>query len=157
MVTAEWLKKAELFQSLNEFQLADLLSHSAEITCAGGQTIFNQGDPAEFLYVLIQGTVELSVKAEEKIALMTSRVEKEGMIFGIPSLLEPFRHNVSAKCLTPSSVLRFEASYITRKIDEDPKLGVEIMKKLASLYFNRLNELRTGVTNFIKFLNVKTP
>ncbi len=157
MVTAEWLRKAELLQSLNESQLNDLVSHSTEMSCAAGETIFNQGDQANFLYVLIEGTVELAVKAQEKIALMTSKVEKEGMTFGIPCLLEPFRYNVSARCLTPSRVLRFEASYIKSKIDEDPKMGIEIMRKLASLYFNRLNELRSGITNFVKFLKLKTP
>jgi CRP/FNR family transcriptional regulator, dissimilatory nitrate respiration regulator len=157
MVTAEWVKKAELFESLNESQLTDLLAHSAEIPCTAGQTIFNQGDPADYLYVLIQGTVELAVRAEEKIAIMTSKVEKEGMVFGIPSLLEPFRYNVSAKCLTPSRVLRFEANYIKHKIDHDPKMGIEIMRKLAFIYFNRLNELRAGIANFVKFLKLKTP
>ncbi len=157
MVTAEWLKKAELFQSLNESQLTDLLSHSAETPYAAGQTIFTQGNQADYLYVLIQGTIELAVRAEEKIAIMTSRVEKEGMVFGIPSLLEPFRYNVSAKCLTPCRVLRFEANYIKYKIDNDPKMGIEIMRKLASLYFNRLNELRAGIANFVKFLKLKTP
>jgi CRP-like cAMP-binding protein len=157
MVTAEWLKKAELFDSLNESQLTSLLSLSAEIACASGETIFNQGDHADHLYVLIEGTVELAVKSEEKIAFMTSRVEKEGMVFGIPSLLEPFRYNVSATCLTSSRVLRLESNYIKFKLDDDPKMGVEIMKKLASLYFNRLNELRAGISNLVKFLKLKTP
>ena len=157
MVTAEWLKRAELFGSLTESQLTSLLSHSAETPYAAGETIFNRGDKADYLYVLIEGTVELGVTVEETIGFMTSRVEKEGMVFGIPSLLEPFRHNVSAKCLTPSKVLCLEANYIKFKSSEDPKMGMEIMRKLASIYFNRLNELRAGVSNLIKSLKLKTP
>ena len=30
---------------------------------------------------------------------MTSKIEKEGAVFGIPSLIEPFRYNVTATCL----------------------------------------------------------
>jgi CRP-like cAMP-binding protein len=157
MVTAEWLKKAELFEALTEFQLTTLLSHSAEIPYAAGERIFNQGDRADYLYVLIEGTVELGVTADEKIALMTSRIEKEGLVFGIPSLLEPFRYNVSATCLKPSRVLSLEANHIKLKFNDDPKMGMEVMKKLVSIYFNRLNELRAGVSNLVRSLKLKTP
>ena len=157
MVSAEWLKKAELFESLTEFQLTTLLSHSTEISYAAGETIFNQGGKADYLYVLIEGTVELGVTADEKIPLMTSRIEKEGLVFGIPSLLEPFRYNVSATCLTPSRVLSLEANYIKLKFNDDPKMGMEVMKKLVSIYFNRLNELRAGVSNLVRSLKLKTP
>jgi CRP/FNR family transcriptional regulator, cyclic AMP receptor protein len=157
MVTAEWLKKAELFGSLTESQLTGLLSHSTETSFAAGETIFNQGDKANHLYVLIEGTVELGVTVEETIGFMTSRVEKEGMVFGIPSLLEPFRYNVSARSLKPSRVLCLDADYIRFKSSEDPRMGMEIMRKLASIYFNRLNELRAGVSNLIKSLKLKKP
>jgi hypothetical protein len=32
-----------------------------------------------------------------------------------------------------------------------------VMKKLASIYFNRLNDLRSGVSNLLKTLKLKTP
>jgi CRP-like cAMP-binding protein len=88
---------------------------------------------------------------------MTSKIEKEGAVFGMPSLVEPFRYNVTATCLKPSKVLIIEADLIKKKMEEDPKMGMEVMKKLASIYFNRLNEVRAGVSNFIKILKFKTP
>ena len=157
MVTAEWLKKAELFGALNQTQLNDLLAHSAAKLFAKGETVFRQGDEATCLYVLIDGLIELSVKAEGEIAIMTSKVEKVGEVFGIPSLIEPFRYNVTATCLEPSNIVMFEANYINKRINEDTQMGMEIMRKLASIYFNRLNELRAGVSNLVKFLKLKTP
>ena len=157
MVTAEWLKKAELFGSLNDSQLNDLLSHSTVKSFPEGETIFRQGEQANRLYVLVGGLIELSVKAEGKITFMASKIDKEGEVFGIPSLIEPFRYNVTATCLKPSNLLIFEADYINHKINEDTKIGMELMKKLASIYFNRLNDLRAGVSNLVKFLKLKTP
>lgn len=89
--------------------------------------------------------------------LMTSRIEKEGAVFGMPSLIEPFRYNVTATCLRPSKVLIIEADHIRMAINEDPRMGMEMMKRLASIYFNRLNEMRTGVSNFLKIYKIKTP
>lgn len=157
MVSAEWLKKAELFGALNSSQLNTLLSQSHVEDCPEGKIIFHQGEEALQLYVLIQGSVELTVKAEEKVDFMTSKIDKEGAVFGSPSLMEPFRYNVSAICLKPSKVLILDAHHIKTKMEEDPRMGMEMMKKLASIYFSRLNDLRSGVSNFLKVFKFRTP
>jgi CRP-like cAMP-binding protein len=155
MVSPEWLKKTELFDTLEESQLNALLSNSSVKSYSRGETIFQQGEEAKQLYILIQGEVDLTVKTQEEIALMTSKIEKEGAVFGTPSLMEPFRYNVTAKCLKPTKVLAIEAHHIRKKIEENPRMGVEIMRKLASIYFNRLNELRSGVSNLVKSFKLK--
>jgi CRP/FNR family cyclic AMP-dependent transcriptional regulator len=150
MVSAEWLKKTELFGTLSEAQLNILLSHSSVESLPEGRTIFSQGDEANRLCILIEGAVDLSVKTGEKIDFMTSKIEKEGTVFGIPSLIEPFRYNVTATCLKPSKVLMIDAGNIKTNMEKDPKMGMEMMKKLASIYLNRLNEMRSGVSNLLK-------
>ena len=157
MVSAEWLEKAELFGVLNNSQLNTLLSQSHVEDCPEGRIIFHQGEVANHLYILIEGSVDLTVKAEERIDFMTSKIEKEGAVFGTASLMEPFRYNVSAICLKPSKVLVLDANHIKKKMEEDPRMGMEIMKKLASIYFNRLNDLRSGVSNLLKVFKFKTP
>jgi len=156
MVSAEWLKRAELFESLSESQLDALLSKSIVESFPERKTIFHQGEEASRLYILIEGAVDLTIKTGEKIDFMTSKIEKEGAVFGMPSLVEPFRYNVTATCLRPSKALIMEADHIKKKMEEDPKMGMEVMKKLASIYFNRLNEMRTGVLNLIKIFKFKT-
>jgi CRP-like cAMP-binding protein len=157
MVTAAWLKKTELFGALEEFQLDVLLSHSSVDSFPGGTTIFRQGDEATHLFVLIEGEIDLAVKTEEKIAFMTSRIDKEGSAFGIPSLIEPFRYNVTATSLKASKVLTLDARSLRDHLEKDPRMGMEIMKKLASIYFERLNKMRSGVSNLLKMFKAKTP
>jgi hypothetical protein len=41
-------------------------------------------------------------------------------------------------------------------MEKDPKMGMEIMKKLASIYFHRLSEMRSGVSNFLRASKFKT-
>jgi len=156
MVSAEWLKKTELFGNLKESQLDALLSRSSVEAFPEGKTIFRQGEDANHLYILIEGLVDLSVKTGEKFDFLTSKVEKEGAAFGIPSLIEPFRYNVTATCLKPSKLLVINAGRVKMDMDKDPEMGMEIMKKLASIYFNRLNEMRSGVSNLLKVFKFKT-
>ena len=150
MVTTDWLKKTELFGTLTESQLNILLSDSSVESLPEGKIIFRQGDEANHLYVLIEGMVALSAKTGERFDFLTSKVEKEGAAFGIPSLIEPFRYNMTATCLKPSKVLVIDAGVVRLDMERDPKMGMEIMKKLASIYFNRLSEMRLGVSDFLR-------
>ena len=156
MVTTEWLKKTELFRTLDESQLSALLSHSSVESFPEGKTIFRQGDEANHLYLLIEGTIDLSFKTGENIDFLTSKVEKEGAAFGVPSLIEPFRYNVTATCLKSSKIFDIDAARIRMEMEKDPRMGMEILKKLVSIYFNRLNEMRLGVSNFLKVFKLKT-
>jgi CRP/FNR family transcriptional activator FtrB len=156
MVSTEWLKKTELFGTLSESQVNILLSHSSVESFPEGKTIFRQGEEANYLYILIEGMLDLSVKTGEKFDFLTSKVEKEGAAFGMPSLIEPFRYNVTAKCLKPSKVLVINAGLLKMDMEKDPTMGMEIMKKLVSIYFNRLTEIRSGVSNLLKGFKFKT-
>jgi CRP/FNR family cyclic AMP-dependent transcriptional regulator len=157
MVSTDWLKKTELFGPLSESQLNTLLSHSSVESFPEGKTIFRQGDEANHLYILIDGMVDLSVKTGEKFDFLTSKIEKEGAVFGIPSLIEPFRYNVTATCLKTSKILVIHAGQVKMDMEKDPKMGMEIMKRLAAIYYHRLNEMRSGVSNLLKVFKFKTP
>ncbi len=155
MVSAEWLKKTELFGTLNESHLNAVLSRSSVESFPEGKTIFRQGEEATRLYILIEGAVNLTVKTQGQIDFMTSKIDQEGAAFGIPSLIEPFRYNVTATCLKPSKVLTIESDHLRKKMEEDPKMGMNVMKKLTSIYFNRLNVLRVGISNLLQALKSK--
>jgi CRP-like cAMP-binding protein len=157
MVTTEWLRKTELLSGLEESQLNIILSHSSVKSFPKGETIFRQGEEASRLYILIEGAVGLTVKTGEKMDYMTSTIDKERVVFGMPSLLEPFLYNVTAMCLKPSNVLMIEADHIRKYMEQDAKMGMEIMRRLASIYFNRLNEMREGVSKFVKTFRSKVP
>ena len=155
MISAEWLKKAELFETLDEPHLDKLLSHSTVQSFPEGEIVFREGGEANRLYVLMEGEIRLRAGGQEQADFMTSPVMKEGMVFGIPSLLEPFRYNVTATCLRPTTLLVMEADQIRRSMEGDPRMGMAIMKRLALLYFHRLNDLRKGIVLFLKAFPVK--
>ena len=156
MVSTEWLKKTELFRTLDESQLSVLLSYSSVESFPEGKTIFHQGDEANHLYLLIEGVIDLSFKTGEKVDFLTSKVGKEGAAFGVPSLIEPYRYNLTATCLKSSKVFVIDAVRARMEMEKDPRMGMEILKKLASIYFNRLNEMRSGISNFLKVFKLKT-
>jgi CRP-like cAMP-binding protein len=121
------------------------------------ENIFVHGEEAKNLYVLLDGTVDLKLKAFEDIDLMTSKLTEKGDVFGTGSLMMPALYNVTAKCLENTRVLAIDAYALRGLIDEDPKLGREIMRRLAQLFFSRLNETRQGITNLFKVFRLERP
>jgi len=71
--------------------------------------------------------------------------------------MTPSLYNVTAKCLEKTRVLAIDAHAVKSVIEEDPKLGLEIMRQLAQVYFTRLNETREGITNLFKVFRLQRP
>lgn len=157
MISASWLRKVEIFETLGDLQLNGLLARSTLKSFQEGVTIFRQGETAESLYVLVEGVITMSVKTDEGLELMTSTIEKEGAAFGMPSLIKPFRYNVDAACSTRSTVLIIDASGLRTDMDKDPRMGMGIMERLAFVYFNRLNEMRRGISKLVHTYKGKGP
>ncbi len=88
---------------------------------------------------------------------MTSSLTRKGDVFGTASLMTSFQYNVTAKCLEKTRVLAIDADALKGLIEEDPKLGLEIMRQLAQIYFSRLNETREGVTNLFRVFRLQRP
>jgi CRP-like cAMP-binding protein len=157
MTQVHILKEVELFRDLTGKQLENIVRNAQERVYDSGENIFVDGDEAENLYVLVDGTVDLKIKAFEDIDLMTSKLTRRGDVFGTASLMMPQLYNVTAKCLENTRVLAIDAFALRGLIDEDPKLGLEIMRQLAQRFFGRLNETRQGITNLFKVFRLQRP
>lgn len=157
MTQAHILKEVELFRDLTETQLEKISRNAQEKVYDSEEIIFLHGDEAKALFVLLEGTVDLKIKAFEDIDLMTSKLTRKGDVFGTASLMMPQLYNVTARCLENTRVLAIDAYALRGLVDDDPKLGLEIMRRLAQLYFGRLNETREGITNLFQVFRLQRP
>jgi len=151
------LRGAGLFRDLTEKGLESIARNALEKVYDSEENIFAHGEEAKTLYVLLDGAVDLKIKAFADIDLMTSKLMNKGDIFGTASLMMPQLYNVTAKCLENTRVLAIDACAMRGLIDEDPKLGLEIMRQLAQLFFSRLNETRRGITNLFTVFRLQRP
>ena len=119
--------------------------------------IFQMDDPAEHLYGLVEGEVDLSLVFTDKVlkteieyeeAIQASMVDEEksividtvlpGQVFGWASLVGPKRRTVTARCTESSRVIALAAEDLTAMFAEDHYLGYVVMKKLSDIIAGRL-------------------
>jgi len=156
MISTKDLKEAELFKGLNAKQLQLFGRHFREEIFKSGEVIFSQGMPARNLYVLLEGEVTLGVKAKDGFDITAYSIVKKGEVFGLSSLVKPYKSNVSATCNKETRTLSIDGKIIRKLLKENSNVGMEIMEKVAEMYFNRLNSSRAMITNLFKMFKFQT-
>ena len=80
-VTPAELKTLFLFEALTDDQLRWLSDRGHVEEFAGGSTVFVEGDPAEFFYVLLSGTLAISRRVQQD-DVETVRTDQRGVYMG---------------------------------------------------------------------------
>jgi CRP-like cAMP-binding protein len=156
MISTKDLKEADLFKGLNTKQLQLFVKHFAEGNFQREEMIFSQGKPAQNLYILFEGEVILGIKAKGEIDITAYSVGKKGEVFGLSSLIKPYRNNVSATCNKRTKVLFINGEILRKLMKRNSKVGIEIMERVAEIYFNRLNSTRAMITNLFRMFKFQT-
>jgi len=121
------IAKRSLFLSTLPQESADaILSHSIEHKFLQGETIFFQGDPANTIYIVLQGWVKLyriaPNGAEAVVGIFTG-----GHSFGEALALREEVYPVAAETVTNSQILCLPTSVITNMIERNPKIALSIL------------------------------
>ncbi|MGA9575088.1 MAG: cyclic nucleotide-binding domain-containing protein [Lysobacterales bacterium] len=93
---------------------------------AAGSVIYPEGNPAEFLYVIVSGEVELSLGGE------LLEVEKLGGIIGEMALFDSAERSATAKALTDVKLARLDRDQLTAMMKENIEFSLQIMAVLAN-------------------------
>jgi CRP-like cAMP-binding protein len=156
MISIKDVKEADLFKGLNVRQLQRLSRHFIEKGFQAGEVIFSQGEPAQNLYILMEGEVTLGIKAKGQIDITAYSANKKGEVFGLPCLIKPYQNNVSATCNKRTKVLCIHGETLRKLMKNNCNMGIEIMNKIAETYLNRLNSTRAMITNLFKMFKFQT-
>lgn len=120
-----------IFEGLDEDELRLLQPLFERFSCPAGTVIFQQGDPTDFLYLMINGKVEISFQPYDGVPILISRVEKDGL-FGWSAVVGSDAYTSSAIANEDVEALRVRSSKLRRFCREHPKAGREILERLAN-------------------------
>jgi cation transporter-like permease len=139
----ELLSKVAFFQNLPADDLVALAKRVDEDHFADGQVIVREGDTGATLYLIEEGTVQISY-GEGKRHVELARLGV-GQYFGELSLFDGAPRSATATALEPSTVLKLERDDFVEFIKKDPAAGLIIMTELGSR-LRHTNELVAQTT-----------
>jgi CRP-like cAMP-binding protein len=104
-----------------------LESQASEIRLAPGEVLFEQGDPGDALYAIVEGALEFSVlsAAGRKLTLDMMR---PGAVFGEITLFDPGERTATAIAAEPSLVLRLRSGDLLDQIRQHPELAADLLR-----------------------------
>ena len=111
--------------------IESLAAHGFERELVRGDTLFNEGDPPDALYVVTRGRMAIAIanpidRRESVVALM-----EPGDLFGEMGMLDDRPRSAMARALEPSSVLAVPYGPVLELLDQQPKLLWNVTRVLA--------------------------
>ena len=127
---AEQLRNIPLFALLDDEELAVLATQVELRTFAARQRIYRAGDKGERAYILLSGSVNVTIIDEDQQEVLLAD-PAPGEFFGFASMLESTPHHTSAITLTETELLEVDRNDITVLITKKPLAGMDMMTVLA--------------------------
>jgi len=114
-------------------------------TCAAGTIVFKQGEPADYLYLIKRGIVEISYKPYDGDSITITHVEKEGL-FGWSAVVGSKDYTSSSIAIEPLDAIRVHGSDLRKFCLEHPDAGKTLLERLANSVSSRWKDAQEQVS-----------
>lgn len=118
-----FLADPELLRALKE--------RATEVDCSQDRLLFNQGEPAVGLYILLKGVVDLTMRAEDG-NLVVSVSAAAGSLLGLPAVIGNEGYSLSAMAKRGAEVGFVNRDDFSRMMLTEPGLSGLILRVLAA-------------------------
>lgn len=148
MISAELLRRYPFFARLEDAHLKSIAMLTQEVNCQSGETLFGANQPAEALYFLIEGEIDLHYIVDDAHDptlhhdFLVGHVNP-GEPAGISALIEPYRYTLAARANAPTRLLKIEAAGLRALCERDARLAAILMRNVAQAAMARLHDTRT--------------
>jgi len=135
----ELIRQFPIFSKIQP-AMQKLLCFSAErLIYDAGQVIFNAGDPGDAAYVVIDGTVEISVPTPSGPIVINTMTKNE--ILGEIAIVGDVPRTATAKALTKLETLKISKELFIKIIRENPDAAIELIRILAARLASTTSQL----------------
>jgi CRP-like cAMP-binding protein len=117
--------------------------------CYADNLLFEQGDHAEYLYLVVSGEVIITYKPEDGSAIVVTHV-REGGVVGWSAALGNRFYTSSAACTCYTQMLRVRGTDLRQLCQEYPDTGILILNRLATVIAERLRNTHEQVITILK-------
>jgi signal transduction histidine kinase len=128
MVSAAELRRVAAFSDLPDNQIDWFLRHAEEILLQAGENFVNQGDPATWLFVLLEGVFQWRGEFGGDTVVLPA---KAGEVNGVYPFSRMKKFTVSGRALTEGRLLRFPASLFPELVQKMPELTTSLVAMMS--------------------------
>ncbi len=140
------------FRLVVDEDLAQLERESRTTEAASGTTLFEEGDPADGVSTILEGTVEVLKQGRLLATLGPGSVLGELALF-VPSSAR----TATARASTPVRMLTWRADDLQDRLDRHERLATAIVADMAFVLADRLDRRSQDVAALLKAAGTRLP
>ena len=122
------LRRVPAFADLPDDQILWFLSNSEEFPVAAGETYVRQGDPADWMFVILEGQFQWRGEFGGDAVIYS---QKPGDVTGVLPFSRMKQFTVTGRAVTDGRVLRFPASLFPELVQKMPELTTRLVGMLS--------------------------
>lgn len=119
------------------------------VDCYSGTVLFEQGDPADYLYLVVVGEVVIRYKPEDGPEILVARVRPWGIV-GWSAALGSHAYTSGAICEEYTQMLRLYGKDLRNLCEQNPETGILILERLATVIAQRLSNTHEHVMELLR-------
>src|SRR6266581_6282507 len=128
---AQSLARVPLFKRLEPHELEHLAEEIDQVNYKAGETIFNEHDRGDALYILEEGSVRIWV-FDEDVQEVTLAQLKPGDFFGELAVLDRGERSSSATTLTDTHLHKLSSDAFQEFLIEHPDASIDVICEIAA-------------------------
>lgn len=136
--TVRLLRDTEVFSRVDETTAAELAQRMVRRTFRRGEVLFHQGDPADALYVLVDGAVAVVVTSENGDRMVLTTLAPPDVL-GEIALLDGGDRSASAEAVEETTALVLSRAAFLQLLHDHPPFTEQLLRSLGGLV-RRLSE-----------------
>jgi len=143
-----FIKQAAVFSDLEDDEISRIAEICTEQHFKFGQTIFNEGDPGNRLFIIAEGEVRISRdvpgSGEEALAVL-----KKGACFGEMAVFDRSERSTDAIANTDSTLITIARNDFEMLLDFDRDLAYKVLWRMVRLLSDRLRVTNENLRSFL--------
>ncbi len=133
MVDKSELQRVPAFADLPDDQIAWFLSNAQEVHLAAGETYVREGDPADWMFVVLEGQYQWRGEFGGETVVLAG---KPGDVTGVLPFSRMKQFTVTGRAVTEGRVLKFPTSLFSELVQKMP----ELTTRLVGMMSDRIRE-----------------
>ncbi len=145
MISLEFFKNVEIFQNLNNEQLAEIIKYGEEEEFKHETRLFKKGENAAYLWIVQEGRVDLRFDFPGLASSEENTISSipEAGAFGWSSIVPPNKYRLSAYSgANGCKLFKVERESLLELFGKDPDIGYAVISNLANLVGARFHNLQ---------------
>ncbi|MDD2736854.1 MAG: cyclic nucleotide-binding domain-containing protein [Desulfuromonadaceae bacterium] len=135
MISPELLRPYPFFASLTDEQIKAIAKIADEKSFPKDSILFKENTSANELMLMLEGAVSLFYSSGGANSSLCTIAP--GAIFGVSSLISPYKYTASARATMPVKVVNIDGAALRMMTEADQKLSIVLMRNVAAAVIAR--------------------